>query len=264
MTSAFIDEFPHLLRNKKVLFTAIMCVIEFVLGIPCVFQGGIYVLQIMDWYCATFSLMLLSFTECVVIAWVYGVNRFYKDIELMIGFQPSAYWKVLWCFITPATILFIWSFSVSQLAPVSYGSYQYPTWAIIFGWMLGLCSLLPLPIVMVISILKEKGPFWQRVKKLARPADNFGPALPENREAYLASLEPCHHRPAAVLELPSPIYSPKKGGASGGAATCVLMPEERGLLSDSVTTVSDRSVVGQSTEFTSMLSDGQTLPVSKC
>ena len=38
MTSAFIDEFPHLLRNKKVLFTAGMCFVEFVLGIPCVFQ----------------------------------------------------------------------------------------------------------------------------------------------------------------------------------------------------------------------------------
>ena len=38
----------------------------------CVLQGGIYVLQIMDWYCATFSLMLLSFTECMVIAWIYG------------------------------------------------------------------------------------------------------------------------------------------------------------------------------------------------
>ncbi|XP_076446150.1 sodium-dependent proline transporter-like isoform X2 [Babylonia areolata] len=264
MTSAFIDEFPHLLKNKKVLFTAIMCFIEFVLGIPCVFQGGIYVLQIMDWYCATFSLMLLSFTECVVISWVYGVDRFYKDIELMIGFKPSAYWKILWCFITPATILFIWVFSVSQLAPVSYGTYQYPTWAIIFGWMLGLCSLLPLPIVMIISIAKEKGTLWQRVRKLARPADNWGPALPENREAYLASLEPCH-RPAATLELPSPIYSPKKGGVSGGAAVSVLMPEERKLLSDSVTTMSsDRSVTAQSTEFTSMLSDGQTLPVSKC
>lgn len=38
MTSAFIDEFPHLLKNKKVAFTAFMCFVEFVLGIPCVFQ----------------------------------------------------------------------------------------------------------------------------------------------------------------------------------------------------------------------------------
>ena len=35
-------------------------------------QGGIYVLQIIDWYCASFSLMLISFTECLAISWVYG------------------------------------------------------------------------------------------------------------------------------------------------------------------------------------------------
>ena len=43
MTSAFIDEFPHLLRNKKLLFTGFMCFIEFVLGIPCVFQVNMLV-----------------------------------------------------------------------------------------------------------------------------------------------------------------------------------------------------------------------------
>ena len=72
MTSAFVDEFPGFLKNKKVRFTAFVCFIEFLLGIPCVLEGGMYILQIMDWYCATFSLMLLSLTECVVIGWVYG------------------------------------------------------------------------------------------------------------------------------------------------------------------------------------------------
>ena len=64
-----------------------------------------YLLQIMDWYCATFSLMLLSFTECVVISWIYGVDRFLMDIELMIGHKPWGYWKIMWKFITPAVVL---------------------------------------------------------------------------------------------------------------------------------------------------------------
>ena len=38
MTSAFIDEFPSYLQNKKVLFTAAMCFVEFLLGIPCIMQ----------------------------------------------------------------------------------------------------------------------------------------------------------------------------------------------------------------------------------
>lgn len=188
MLSAFMDEYPTYLRGKKTLICAIACSVEFLLGIPCITQGGIYVLQIMDWYCASFSLMLISLAECVVISWIYGVERFYKDIELMIGYRPCKYWKISWCFITPATILFIWLFSVSTLGPVTYGDVQYPAWAIRFGWLLGVISLIPTPTVMIYSIWKAEGTFMERVKSLIKPAANWGPALPENRKLYLASL----------------------------------------------------------------------------
>ena len=39
--------------------------------------------------------------KCVVA----GVARFYKDIELMIGYQPCLWWKLLWCYITPTLIV---------------------------------------------------------------------------------------------------------------------------------------------------------------
>ena len=35
-------------------------------------QGGIYVLQVMDWYSSTFSLMIIAFSECLIIGWLYG------------------------------------------------------------------------------------------------------------------------------------------------------------------------------------------------
>lgn len=69
------------------------------------FQGGIYLLTLMDWYASCFSLMLLSFLECVIISWVYGVDRFLKDIELMIGYKPHSYWKFMWKYFTPAVVL---------------------------------------------------------------------------------------------------------------------------------------------------------------
>ena len=71
LTSAFIDEFDFL-KSKKLLLTAVLCVVEFLMGIPCITNGGIYYLQIMDWYSSTFSLMIISFTELMVISWVYG------------------------------------------------------------------------------------------------------------------------------------------------------------------------------------------------
>jgi len=189
MTSAFIDEFPSQLRNKKVLMTAVMCFIEFLLGIPCITQGGIYFLQIMDWYSSTFSLMILSFTECVVIAWIYGVNRFYKDIELMIGYLPCIWWKICWCVVTPVMILFVLLFSIAIHTPVTYGDYIYPEWAVGLGWVFALCSIVPLPLVALIKILLAEGPLLQRIKTLVHKSDDWGPALRHHKELYNASLD---------------------------------------------------------------------------
>ncbi|XP_060080599.1 sodium- and chloride-dependent glycine transporter 1-like [Ylistrum balloti] len=189
MTSAFVDEFPDLLANRKELFTALMCFIEFLLGVPCVMQGGVYILQIMDWYCATFSLMLLCLAECIAIAWIYGADRFYKDIELMIGYQPNIWWKICWCFISPSMITFVWIFSVSSFTPVTYGDYEYPSWGIALGWMFGLASLVPIPLCAIISIWCERGSLVSRIQKLCQPTEDFGPAVPEYREKYFASLD---------------------------------------------------------------------------
>ncbi|KAK6173295.1 hypothetical protein SNE40_016772 [Patella caerulea] len=206
MTSAFVDEFPQFLRNKKLIFTVGMCLVEFVLGIPCIMQGGVYILQIMDWYASSFSLMLMSLAECVAIAWVYGADRFYKDIELMIGYQPCIWWKICWKFITPVIILSIWIFSVASLEPVSYKDYQYPTWAIGFGWALSLVSFLPLPVLAIYQIYHEEGPLLQRIIHLSKPASNWGPALQKHREEYLATLEP-RQRPT-FTPVTAPIYLP--------------------------------------------------------
>ncbi|PVD34691.1 hypothetical protein C0Q70_05968 [Pomacea canaliculata] len=187
MLSSLIDEFPHLLRGRKTLLTAVTCFVEFLLGIPCICQGGIYVLQTMDWYCSSFSLMIISFVECVAISWIYGMDQFMKDIELMIGFKPCRFWTYMWKFVTPTVVLFIWVFSVTTLGPVTYGSYTYPTWAIIMGWTIGVSSMLPIPIYALYRLTGEKGSISERVRKLWTPAPDWGPKLPEHRKLYLAS-----------------------------------------------------------------------------
>lgn len=72
MTSSFIDEFPRLLRKRKLPFTAAMCLVEFLIALPLVTRGGVYFFTIMDWYCGTFSLTVIAFLELVVICGIYG------------------------------------------------------------------------------------------------------------------------------------------------------------------------------------------------
>jgi len=190
MTSAFIDEYPELLRGKKTLIVGIVCIVEFCFGIPCIMQGGIYVLQVMDWYSSTFTLMIISFLECMIICWVYGINRFYGDIELMLGRRPFIWWKIVWCFITPLIIIFVFFTTVIQHTPVTYGdNYAYPGWAVGLGWCFASISIIPIPIVAIVQLtINGKGSIIKRVKTLLRPAADWGPASEQYREIYQSQL----------------------------------------------------------------------------
>ncbi|CAG5123119.1 unnamed protein product [Candidula unifasciata] len=220
--SGIIDEFPHFLRKKKTILTAVACFIEFLLGLACITQGGIYVLQIMDWYCASFSLMLISLTECVALAWAYGADRLYKDIALMTGFQPHFWWKYMWKFVTPTVIMFIWIFSVVTLGPVTYGTYTYPTWAVVIGWFMAVASIVPIPCIAVMQIVNADGPLLHRIKHLCKPDDSWGPALPENRKRYLADLDPSELDLSVSL---NQMIVPHKGSNVCDEATVIFLPK---------------------------------------
>jgi solute carrier family 6 amino acid transporter-like protein 5/7/9/14 len=174
--SALFDRNPFL-RTKKTMVTALISIIEFLAGIILITNGGIYVFQIMDWYSSTFSLMILSLTECFVISWIYGAEKFYFDMSMMLGYRPCRWWGICWRIITPILTAFILLVAVVQHTPVTYGDYQYPTWAIVIGWLFALCSILPLPLVAIVKIAKQKGPFFQRLDILIRPSPDWGPSV---------------------------------------------------------------------------------------
>lgn len=185
LVSGIVDEFPALLRPRKTLFTGFVCFLEFLIGLPLITQGGIYVLQLMDWYCATVSLMVITMIECLVISYGYGMNRFCNDIALMIGRTPPLFYKICWYGVTPGAILFILVFSFVDHSPVSYGTYKYPSWAVALGWVVALASLVPLPSFMVSTLLHTRGTLMQRLCFSIRPAKDWGPSVEQYREVYL-------------------------------------------------------------------------------
>ncbi|KAJ8320882.1 hypothetical protein KUTeg_002469 [Tegillarca granosa] len=157
LTGAITDNFPHLFYKRKTILTAVICILGFIFGFPCITQGGVYVLQLMDWYCASISVMFIAFLEITVMAWCYGSNRLLKDIEMMLGYKPTSLWTFFWKFITPVSTMFIWIFSVAQLTPVKYGKTTYPPWAVGIGLVIGILSLIPIPVGMVGTLLGTKG-----------------------------------------------------------------------------------------------------------
>ena len=62
-------------------------------------------LQFLDNYCATYSVLFTGFAELIALGWVYGADRFRHDIQVMMGRKISFVWTVLWKFVSPAFIL---------------------------------------------------------------------------------------------------------------------------------------------------------------
>ena len=63
---------------------------------PSQFQGGTYVVNLINIYGPGISTLFIVFLEAVAVSWVYGVKRFSRDIERMIGSKPNRFWTTCW------------------------------------------------------------------------------------------------------------------------------------------------------------------------
>ncbi|KAK7098482.1 sodium- and chloride-dependent glycine transporter 1-like isoform X2 [Littorina saxatilis] len=183
--TAVQDTFPHL-RQKKTYVVLCVCLLGFLGGLPICTEGGMYILQLMDTYAASWSVFAMAITECTIVGWIYGADNFIRDIEMMIG-RKGTHWKrfftVFWKFITPAVLMFLLFFNWIQYNRMAYAGKLYPVWAEIIGWVM---AMIPIVLILSLSIYKlvrvpdSKSPrdrnFIGRVRRLLRHSDKWGPA----------------------------------------------------------------------------------------
>ncbi|XP_031551517.1 sodium- and chloride-dependent GABA transporter 3-like [Actinia tenebrosa] len=171
--TAVSDMFPRFLRGgyRKELFIFGFCIVWYLLGLTMVTQGGIYVLQLFDSYAVSGTAILwVALFQCIAIGWIYGAERFYENMERMIGFRINPWLKVCWIFITPAFSLGIFIFTIVTYKPLVYNKvYSYPTWGEAIGWCMAFSSISCVPICAVIKIMKEKGNILDRIRTLMMP-----------------------------------------------------------------------------------------------
>lgn len=79
----------------------------------------------------------------------------------MIGFTPGAYWRICWKFVAPIFLLFIIIYGLIGHEPLKYENYTYPAWANVFGWAIAGSSVLMIPLVAIIMIVKTPGSFCE-------------------------------------------------------------------------------------------------------
>ena len=87
----------------------------------------------------------------------------------------------MWRIVTPFLLVLILAATWAGYKPMTYDNYEFPTWANLLGWVVSFVSVLAIPTVMVLKIMKTPGTLGQRISILSRPTANWGPRLEENR-----------------------------------------------------------------------------------
>ncbi|KAL5968813.1 Sodium-dependent serotonin transporter [Taenia solium] len=170
--TALLDRWPKL-RKKREIVVLIMVIYCYVGALPTTTNGGYYILTLFDTYGAPFSILFIVFCECVALCWCYGVGRFTRDVESMLGFKPGWFWRICWAVISPAFMLGIFILNITFFHPpeisVMGKTVRADTWVHVVSWMLVFSSLLTIPIFAVVTFCSARGSFKERLKSLFTP-----------------------------------------------------------------------------------------------
>ncbi|KAK3086069.1 hypothetical protein FSP39_013029 [Pinctada imbricata] len=184
VSSGLVDAFPKQLGKRKVLLTAMLCTAMFIIGLPFTTNGGMYLFQLVDWYAASLCVLITCFLECIIVGWIYGAERFSRDVELMLGRPVWLIFRICWCIITPLVMLVAFIITLTQYQPPTYEDYTYPGFARALGVILSFIPLIPLPVTMVYLLVKTEGSLWERLRLLTAPSPDWGPHINKYKKSY--------------------------------------------------------------------------------
>nr|XP_015814351.2 solute carrier family 6 member 22, tandem duplicate 1 [Nothobranchius furzeri] len=177
LTTALSDLYPsffHVGHRRKLLLLTIS-VLSFVIGLVMVTEGGLYIFQVFDYYaCSGMTLLLFALLQSLCIGWVYGAERFYDNLEDMIGYRPLPLIKYCLKYVTPVICLGTFIFSVVKYTPLKFNNkIEYPWWGYALGWWFTLSSTLFVPLRMLYNLYITPGTLRQRVSVLCTPSEDL-------------------------------------------------------------------------------------------
>lgn len=170
------DRFKTLANNKTKL-TIFSCIIGFLIGLLFTQRCGNYFVAMFDDYSATLPLIIVVVFETFSVSWLYGADRFLDDIEVMLGWRPSVIYKYLWKYICLLAMLGLLGATAIRMF-ISTPTYmawnhekaqeeylEYPGWALAVLALLILFAMMPVPVALIHSVLRD------RMKRTARDTE---------------------------------------------------------------------------------------------
>ncbi|XP_016963271.1 sodium-dependent noradrenaline transporter-like [Drosophila biarmipes] len=179
---SLFDEFEELrVRKQEVTFGLIgglaFCSIFF-----CTNHGITYFCSFYS--DATFSHILLHILLILVVFWIYGPQRFQRDIEFMLG-QLFAPWKIyVLRYIAPFILLILMPLGIYwSIEDHSFVADEFLVMCIVVVWL----PLLAIPGYGFYYLSKSTGTFCDRLRRTCRPTDWY-PVEMEHRRKYEEAL----------------------------------------------------------------------------
>uniref|UniRef100_A0A665VWU9 Transporter n=1 Tax=Echeneis naucrates TaxID=173247 RepID=A0A665VWU9_ECHNA len=174
LATTITDLFPHHLRRRghREILVLVIAVICFLLGLPFLTEGGLLLFHVID----TFALSEISFftialLETIAIGWVYGADRFYDNIEDMIGYRPFPVLKYCWMFITPLICGLKLLENITEMETIYLNGYVPGYWCKLLSTLLMAAPLLCIPISVLVAVVRDSQDMALPSKELrqARP-----------------------------------------------------------------------------------------------
>lgn len=116
------DRYPKIMCWKIVLAIVVLGIM---IGIFYTTPNGQYLINLLDFYGASFVALILAIIELITVSWIYGVDRFCNDIEFMLKRKTGSYWRVCWKFITPFIMISILFYFLWTWRPLTYQGHDY-------------------------------------------------------------------------------------------------------------------------------------------
>ncbi|KAF7240747.1 Sodium-dependent serotonin transporter [Varanus komodoensis] len=223
--TAVMDEYPHILAERRELFVLGLLTVCFLGSLATVTNGGSYVVKLLEEFGAGCSILAVVLLEAIAVSWFYGMPQFCSDVKAMLGFSPGVYWQVCWVAVSPAFLVvstrgiagpsqqyyacgisvseapqrktgenehvllscqFIIVSSLLEQPPLTMFGYRYPAWSAVVGYLIGASSFVCIPVYMVLRLVWTPGSLKQRLALCLQPEKTTRQQAPESVPGLLA------------------------------------------------------------------------------
>ncbi|XP_029535225.1 sodium- and chloride-dependent transporter XTRP3-like [Oncorhynchus nerka] len=157
----------HYMSTKTL--NGLVCLFCLLLGLGFTTRSGNYWFTMFNDYGATFSLLFIVLIEVITVCYIYGIKRFEKDVEDMLGHRLNCYWKIMLAGVSPILLIALFIFYIVNYIQGGTPTYQawnkelgksvvteYPPYAQAFIGLLLASSVCCIPLTALYTYCKKR------------------------------------------------------------------------------------------------------------